>query len=112
MEHRWGERVNAAIEVRLIAGSSYVGRGVLRDVSISGGYIETGLRLPLWLCLQVEIVPHPRSPRQRIAACLARQDERGIGVEWQELAPGAIVPILPSRVTPWPDTERWLARSA
>jgi hypothetical protein len=47
VEHRWGERVTAAIEVRLTAGSFCLSRGVLRDVSVSGGYVETRLRVPL-----------------------------------------------------------------
>jgi hypothetical protein len=112
MEHRWGERISAAVEVRLIAESSRLNSGVLRDVSISGGFIETEWAVPLWARLHIEIVWLPGSVRERIAACVARVDERGIGVEWQELAPGAVVQMMASRLRPWQAPELQFARSA
>ena len=39
MEHRWGQRVPAAIKVKLQGRPGAIGSGYLRDVSISGAFI-------------------------------------------------------------------------
>lgn len=112
MEHRWGYRFTTAVEVRIAGCPSWLSRGMLRDASISGGYIETGLSLPLWTSVQIEIVSEAGAAPEKLAACVARQDERGIGLEWLDLAPEIILRLLPPRLTRWREMASSLARSA
>jgi hypothetical protein len=55
MEHRWGQRVQVGMNVRLSCLPYAIGSGRLRDVSVSGAFIETNLRIPLLARMQVEI---------------------------------------------------------
>ena len=106
MDHRCGQRVPIDVPVRLKAWPC-VARGQLRDVSVSGAFIETDLELPLLGLVDVEVQvvdAEIRSGRALqtlvIAACIVRSDRSGIGVEWIELAPAAFAALTAAHVPP------------
>jgi hypothetical protein len=87
MEHRWGNRVPTDLPVR-ISCAHLTGNGTLRNLSVSGAFIETSLPLASLAMVRVRI---PRDPHDSTAPAIvwgfvARRDSRGIGIEWCELA--------------------------
>ena len=66
----------------------------MRDVSMSGAFIETAM--PLSLLAQVEIaVSHRDGPGvTELAGCVVRVERDGVAVEWTEVSPEAICPLL------------------
>lgn len=93
MEHRWGRRITVEIPVRLEFGGQPPGRGVLRNASISGGFIETSLELPVFTNLVV-CLPAGTSASPELAACVLRSQPGGFAVEWRDMACAAIVELL------------------
>ena len=82
MEHRWGRRIAASVDVRVFADPASAGWGRLRDVSISGGFIETALKIPTLstLCLTVPATSYRGA--SIVHAIVVRNDVDGVGVEW------------------------------
>lgn len=106
MEHRWGQRIPVSLPVRMTA-ANIEARGVLRDVSTSGGFIETGVRLPLLSQLEVSL---PRaaidtSEDTLVSAFVVRRTHRGIGVEWSDNAPDGIERLLALLPQPAPGAQ-------
>jgi hypothetical protein len=97
MEHRWGQRFTVDLAVR-VAGKPYnVRMGRLVDLSASGAYIQVaaGLRLLSRVQLAITSLPHRHAhPTPMIAAFVARTSRDGIGVEWCDYAPQAVVELL------------------
>ena len=87
MEHRWGNRSIVDLPVS-ICGASVAGRGVLRNVSSTGGYIETALPLAALTMVRVQIArdTHGLAPADAWGL-VVRQDRDGVGVEWCDAAP-------------------------
>lgn len=88
MEHRWGQRIDFAIPLRILVGSAQAVQGELRNVSISGAFVRTTHALPSGLPIQVEL---PRgnahvAPTLHICAHVTRQGKDGVGLEWTEFA--------------------------
>ena len=84
MEHRWGRRVRTNVSVRVLAAPASAGYGRLRDISISGGYIETRLQLPPLSSLRmtVDSQTRPANAARVVHAVVVRCEADGIGVEW------------------------------
>lgn len=100
MEHRWGERVTLEVPVRLYLDDAALGRGLLRNVSISGALIETSLELPVFSNLVVALAETGTSnPRiHELAASVVRRLPAGLAVEWRDMACPAVVALL-ERIT-------------
>ncbi len=100
MEHRWGQRIPAAIPVRLVGYPDTVGSGWLWDVSISGAFILTELRPPLLSSLEIEAdLSHCGGDvAERLGGWVVRRDAAGIGLEWSELAPAVLRALLGSEL--------------
>jgi hypothetical protein len=98
MEHRWGRRIPVDISVRLSCRPYAVGLGRMLDLSVSGAFIQTSLKLPLLARVHVEIEPPQGVGGQihRVAACVVRRNANGFGLEWYELAPRTVREILVS----------------
>ena len=96
MEHRWGERFPLDISVRLNAGTTLVLGLRMSNASVSGGLVDTDVRLPVFSHVVVEFdVPGHSGPlRQHVPAYVVRHGHDGIGLEWQEFAPRPIVNLL------------------
>jgi hypothetical protein len=96
MEHRWGQRVPVDMDVRLVARPSAIGAGRLRDISVSGAFVQTRLTVPLLARIHVEVTLNLRHGAEThdIPAYVVRSGADGVGIEWCELAPDAVVHIL------------------
>ena len=95
MEHRWGQRAACRVFVRLSAGMSMGVAGRLRDVSVSGAFIETGCKLPLFSRLELKV--HPTDPAGReisVTASVVRTARDGVGVEWCDMPDGSVCAML------------------
>jgi hypothetical protein len=80
-EHRWGTRVvlDTPASLRRIYGLETAAR--LRDVSLSGAFVETTDRLPRFSRIAVRTLS---SPSYWIEAWVVRDAADGIGIEWLE----------------------------
>jgi hypothetical protein len=83
MEHRFGRRSVCGSVVRISAGTGIAGVGRLRDVSLSGAYVQTALDLPLYGLLSLTRATPEESGIELLAA-VVRRDANGVGVEWCE----------------------------
>lgn len=116
MDHRWGQRLKLDVQVRLHATSWRAPRrACLRNISASGGLLETEPGLPPLKRIEVEIAvcSQGRIDLIRIPACVVRKADLGVGVEWCEVLPFAVdqlvagatdliqpLPAIPSRTPP------------
>ena len=68
----------------------------MANASVSGGLVDTDVRLPVFSHVVVEFDLHGNSGslKQRVPAYVVRHGQDGIGLEWQEFAPRAIVGLL------------------
>lgn len=82
VEHRWGKRIPADVDVQIFADPASAGRGRLRNISISGGLIETATRIAVLSRLQLTIPATSCRGPLTIHAVLVRNAVNGIGVEW------------------------------
>jgi hypothetical protein len=95
MEHRWGPRRPCRARVCLSSGGGIVGPGRLRDVSMSGAFIETAVRLPLFAQLSIAVLRDDGATHQlEFPAVVVRHEENGVGIEWCDPNPGSICRAL------------------
>jgi hypothetical protein len=91
MEHRWGTRRLCKARVQVSGGRLLSGPGSLRDISMSGAFLETALALPLFAELEIDVLRRDGSSRALgFPAVVVRQDAGGVGIEWCDPNPGAI----------------------
>ncbi|HEV7606714.1 MAG TPA: PilZ domain-containing protein [Steroidobacteraceae bacterium] len=95
-EHRRGQRMAAAMWVRLSSSGAELGMGSLANVSISGAFLETKLQLPVNANITLEAVSSAGVALEgfRIAARVARIDGRGLGIEWRVLIKAQVLSLL------------------
>jgi hypothetical protein len=83
MEHRWGRRRPCRAIVWLSASGGITGAGRLRDVSMSGAFLETALSLPLFAQLAMAVLRDDGSKHPlEFTGVVVRRDEDGVGIEW------------------------------
>ncbi|MEJ1962311.1 MAG: PilZ domain-containing protein [Gammaproteobacteria bacterium] len=92
MEHRWGQRVPVCQRVQLACRGQDSSASILRDASISGAFVQTGLQPRLFS--EVEIAMQVGGETLRISARVVRSERAGIGVEWNHLASAAVIVLL------------------
>ena len=96
MEHRWGRRValDMPVHITLPGGDSAV--GVLRDASISGGFIETPLHLAVGAPLGVVLLVGAGAARRAVdlPACVTRKARDGLAIEWRDMASPPVLALL------------------
>jgi hypothetical protein len=91
MEHRWGQRKPCRARVRVSAGAGVAGIAQVRDVSISGAFLETALHLPLFAQIDIAVVRNDGSTHAtEFAASVVRTVPGGVGIEWCEPVTGSI----------------------
>jgi len=82
MEHRWGQRDDVSIPVRLRWRQRYgAAIGEITNVSASGAWIQTSAELPLLAPLEVDTLT--AGGRRAIAAYVVRKSSGGYGIEWR-----------------------------
>lgn len=87
MEHRCGTRykVDLAVYARAHAGVvSSVGR--LRNVSLSGGFLETALPAQPLAHISLRLIDTDGQLGPRLEGQVIRRDSNGLGIEWSEYA--------------------------
>jgi hypothetical protein len=96
MEHRWGQRVPLELPIRLDVGGRAMGRGILRNASVSGAFIETALELPLYTSLGVALCGlGGRMPASfELAACIVRSVIAGFAVEWRDMGSPKVISLI------------------
>ena len=96
MEHRWGQRFAVDLAIRVAARPYSVRSARLVDLSASGAYIKVSADLRLLSRVQIALaLPHRLThPTPMVAAYVARKGEDGVGVEWCEYAPTAVLELL------------------
>jgi len=96
MEHRWGRRValDLPVHITLPTGDSAV--GVLRDASISGGFVKTPLHLPVCTRLGVVLLVGTGAARRAVdlPACVTRNARDGLAIEWRDMASPPVLALL------------------
>ena len=90
MEHRWGNRRPCRARVFISAGPGMAGMGGLRNVSMSGAFLETALPLPLFAQITVSVVLDDGSRCEEFSASVVRHDAQGAGIEWTDPVAGSI----------------------
>lgn len=95
MEHRWGERVLVQLSVELSCGAAAPVVGLLDNVSSSGAFVRTEVRLPRGP-VEVALVRTGtgRESFPRLPAYIVRESELGVGIEWCEFAPRAVRELM------------------
>lgn len=96
VEHRWGIRRKLDVGIKLHIRSSLPMFGRLLNASSSGAYVATSATLPIMTRLDVSLGwdRFRHGSPQRIAAHVVRTDARGIGIEWQQFAPPAVLALI------------------
>ena len=98
MEHRWGERVQVKVPVRVMAHRFSVRDAWVADMSVSGARVKGNLDARLLSRIQVTLAlpPGPKHDSSVIEAYVARKYKDGFGIEWCEFAPGPVRELLRS----------------
>ena len=94
---RFGARIQFELPISLSVEGRALGRGLIRNASISGALIETALELPLHTNLVVTLtIPGVGTPpaTRSFDACVVRIDPAGFGVEWRDMACADITDLL------------------
>lgn len=94
MEHRWGVRHLLDVSVRLDGRPQVLTFARLKEASSSGAYIETRTAPPMLSRVWVELDWDRRDDSNRIAAYVVRTDQGGVGLEWCDFAPRAILALI------------------
>jgi hypothetical protein len=86
----------AAMWVRLSSSGAELGMGHIANVSISGAFLETSLKLPVNANITLEAISSAGSKLEhlKIAARVARVDKRGLGLEWRAMATPQTLALL------------------
>ncbi|HEY2684680.1 MAG TPA: PilZ domain-containing protein [Steroidobacteraceae bacterium] len=98
MEHRWGHRLAVEIAVHLSQTANPTPhQGRLTDVSLSGGFVSISARIRPLSKIQISFptLLHPKYGTH-LEAFVIRRDEQGVGIEWSEFSPPAIVALIRS----------------
>lgn len=107
MEHRWGWRLRVDLTARVGDAAGEMKSARLRDVSVSGAFLETAARPPTYGCIDVQFKTH-RGETRAIAAHVVRTTSEGIAVEWEEFAPTHVARLMetyPAQARPEPSVE-------
>jgi hypothetical protein len=96
MEHRFGHRVSTQLPVALEVASQGQATGRVRNVSVSGTFVQTDLRAPFLVRVRVYFdEQHSRgSLKFALDAYLVRSTPEGLGLEWVDTEPAILQTLL------------------
>jgi hypothetical protein len=97
MEHRWGQRIEVAIPVRLYAlAHPREHAACFANLSLSGSWIPANFGLRTLSRIRVVFDPSllPLNSPNTVTAYVARQSHDGTALEWCEHSPDLIVRLL------------------
>jgi hypothetical protein len=91
VEHRCGCRTAVNVIVRVAIATSFCFIGRLRDVSASGAFLVTPVRVPDFGTLRIWLrTPVRGNTEPALVGAVVRSAPDGVGVEWLEFAPPCI----------------------
>ena len=92
MEHRWGHRHEISRAVHLGTRSGLAARGRISNVSISGAFVVSPLRVSVFSDIEVQFTAmvNGRRARMTVEGQVVRKERTGFGIEWHEFAPEAV----------------------
>ncbi len=93
MERRWGRRVAIGEVVQIKSGRQTL-RGWLRDVSLSGAFLETSERLPYMGRVSLRLRHTKPWISADVEAYATRVSDEGVGLEWCDFAPAPIAALM------------------
>jgi hypothetical protein len=97
LEHRWGERFPANLRILIATDVISSAAGIIRNVSMSGALIQTGVELRLRSLVSIRLESSLPSRRSTlILAHVVRKGGDGVGVEFCDFAPRAVKDLLRS----------------
>jgi hypothetical protein len=94
VEQRWGARFRLNTPAELRAPDVLPGGARVRDVSLSGAFVETGARLPMHA--RVSVRPLCR-PGQWVDASVVRTESTGLALKWLEPGLRPVSTLMPAR---------------
>ena len=99
---RWGERIDVDLPVVLHPEGAAPVPARLRNISISGALIATEAAIPPGTVLTiVASLPNgDRSQEMEFAACVNRNSEDSVSVEWRDMACQPLVDLLQAMKRP------------
>ena len=82
--------------VRLSSSGAEIGMGSIANVSTSGAFLETKIRLPVDARITLEPAASANAALDglKLDARVARVDRRGLGIEWRVMATPQILALL------------------
>jgi hypothetical protein len=85
-----------AMWVRLSNSGAELGMANLANVSTTGAFLETKLQLPLNASITLEAISSAGAElaNLKLAARVARVEQRGVGIEWRVIATPQILALL------------------
>lgn len=90
MEHRWGWRRPCRARVSVSSGRGIDGPGRLRDVSMSGAFLETPVPLPMFAQIEITVLCDDGTRCAGCSGTVVRRALDGVGIEWTEPVAGSI----------------------
>ncbi len=91
MEHRWGQRRPCHACVRVSVGGGVSGSARLRDISVSGAFLETALPLAPFAQIAIAVLSDDGSRHApEFSGSVVRSEPGGVGIEWCEAVSGSI----------------------
>ena len=94
-EHRWGERVRVDLPVEVLEEGRAEVDGHLKNISLSGALLQSGVALHLHALIAVRIAPTSSSAGSYVVkARVSRKPSHGVGIEWCEFAPPVVKDLL------------------
>ena len=94
---RWGLRISVDIPVQVAAPACPVIHGHLKNLSLSGAFMEADHELRLHAYVEVNIqLPETGRRAMKVMARVSRKFQDGVGVEWCEFAPSVVKDLLRS----------------
>src|SRR5262245_54770784 len=98
MERRWGMRLVVDAMARLDCRSGHSHTVCLHDVSLSGAFLSTSMRVEpmtrIWLKLSPGDGAVSARTTRTIEAYVVRQTADGLGIEWCDFAPPMIALMM------------------
>lgn len=92
MEHRWGTRSNVRQGGYVYAPNGLVAPMQIVNVSLSGGLVETEVRLPLFARVQLKL--SSLRGRAMLQGQIVRRTDHGFAIEWSHFPDTAVLPLL------------------
>jgi len=94
MEHRWGWRLRVDLTARVGDATGMTKIARLRDVSVSGAFLETAATIRAHTCVDVQFRTHRGTQSRALSAHVVRTTPEGVAVEWVEFAPQEVARLM------------------